>query len=76
MKQTETLPSVLDFAFEVIQMHRKIEDLESQVENLLHYRDEYFKLCDDTTKQTERLFGIVVTASLGDFETAQAIAES
>lgn len=76
MELAKAFPSVVDYAVEIVQMHQKIERLESEVESLLYYRNEYFKLCDDTVKQSNKLFDIMLTASIGDFETAQAIAES
>ena len=76
MESVRAFPTVVDYAFEVIRMQEKIESLESQVEHLLYYRDEYHKMCNDTTKQTDKLFGMMFTASFGDFEAAQAIAES
>ena len=72
----QSFPSVVDYAFEIVRMHQKIESLQAEVENLRHYKSEYFRLCDDTTKRSQKLFGMVITASLGDFEAAQAIAES
>ena len=76
MESIKAFPTVVDYAFEVVRMQQKIESLESQVESLLYYKNEYFKLCDDTMKQSDKLLGIMLTASIGDFETAQAIAES
>lgn len=72
----QSFPSVVDYAFEIVRMHQKIESLEAEVEHLRYYKGEYFKLCDNTTKQSQKLFGMVLTASLGDFETARTIAES
>ena len=50
MEPVRAFPTVVDYAFEVILMQKKIESLESQVERLLYYRDEYHKMCNDTTK--------------------------
>ena len=72
----QSFPSVVDYAFEIVRMHQKIGSLEAEVEHLRHFKDKYFEMCDDTAKHSDKLFGIVLTASLGDFEAARAIAES
>jgi hypothetical protein len=72
----QSFPSVVDYAFEIVRMHQKIESLEAEVESLRYYKSEYFKLFGDTTRHSQKLFGIMIAGSLGDFEAARAIAES
>lgn len=75
-EQFSRFPSVVDYACEIVRMHQKIERLESEVENLKHYRQLYCELCDAQYQNTQKLFGIVIAGSLGDVETAQQIANS
>lgn len=75
-EQFSHFPSVVDYAYEIVRMHQKIQRLESEVENLAHYKKLYFEACDNQVQQTQRLFGIAVAGALGDIETAQRIANS
>jgi hypothetical protein len=71
-----TTPSVVDFAVEVLQMNRRIMELEAEVERLSFFKEEYFKLMEHSNNHTNRLFGIALLGAIGDIEGAQALADS
>ena len=69
-------PSVVDYAFDIVLMHQRIQELEAEVEHLKSFRDMYFELLDQTNKHTNKLFGVALAGALGDIETAKKIAKS
>ena len=68
--------SVVDFAFEIVRMDRRIMELEAEVEHLSYFKYEYFNLMKDSRNHTNKLFGIAMLGALGDIGGAQALADS
>jgi hypothetical protein len=48
---------VVDFAYQIIDMQRRIEHLEAENENLRHYRKEYMDLLDRDIKHGKEMMG-------------------
>lgn len=72
----KVFPSVVDYAFDIIQMHQRIQELEAEVEHLEYFRDKYYELLNETHKHTNKMFGVVLAGALGDIKTAEEIAKS
>ena len=69
-------PSVVDFAVQVLQMDRRIGQLEAEINRLSYYEEEFYKLMEQSQNHTNKLFGIALLGALGDIEGAQALADS
>ena len=76
MKNTKLFPSLLDYAFEIVRMYERIQELEAEVAHLEGFRDSYFELVNESSKHTRKIFGIAIAGALGDIETAEKIAKS
>ena len=71
----QSFPSVVDFAYQVIDMHQRIQELEAKVAYLQDCRDMLSESVNDSMKNTDKLFGIMLAGALRDIETAKAIAD-
>ena len=73
---SRTFPSIVDYAYEIIRMDQEIQDLRAEVERLAYYKEQYLKLLDESSRHTNKMFGIAIAGSLGDIELAKQIANS
>lgn len=60
-------------AFEIVKMDREINELRAQVESLEWYRQEYFRLTEQTLERTQRMTGALICAAMGNTDGAKKI---
>ncbi len=56
--------SALDIAYDIIAMHRRIEELEWQVKHLEEYKKMYLELLDHTVKHGEEMTKHIVMLAI------------
>jgi hypothetical protein len=60
-------------AFEIVEMAREINELRAQVESLEWYRNEYFRVTEQTLENTQRMTGALICAAMGSPDMAKEI---
>jgi hypothetical protein len=64
---------LVSMAFEIVEMAREINELRAQVESLEWYRQEYFRVTEQTPENTQRMTGAIICAAMGNTEAAKEI---
>jgi hypothetical protein len=64
---------LVSMAFEIVEMAREINELRAQVESLEWYKQEYFRVTEQTLENTQRMTGALICAAMGNTDAAKEI---
>lgn len=66
--------SVVDMAYEIVDMHRMIQKLSSEIEDLREYKQKYFDLLNGSIEHGEKMIGgiLMLAMKMGDKEGVQS----
>jgi hypothetical protein len=64
---------LVSMAFEIVEMAREINELRAQVESLEWYKQEYFRVTEQTLENTQRMTGAPICAAMGNTDAARDI---
>lgn len=66
--------SAVDMAYEIVDMHRLIQKLSDEVEDLREYKQKYFDLLNGSIEHGEKMIGGLLTLAMkiGDKERVQS----
>lgn len=64
MKYIEQQINIVDLAYDIIDMHRRLIEQERQIEHLKSYESKYNQLLNDSIKQSNNMIGNCLTMLL------------
>ncbi len=68
MKYIEQQINIIDLAYDIIDMHKKLIEQERQIEHLKYYESKYNQLLNDSIKQSNNMIGNCLTILLSKGE--------
>lgn len=68
MKYLEQKINIVDLAYDIIDMHKRLIEQERQIEHLKEYENKYNQLLNDSIKQSNNMIGNCLTMLLSKGE--------
>lgn len=68
MKYTELKIDIVDLAYDIIDMHKRLVEQERQIEHLKEYENKYNQLLNDSIKHSNNMTGNYLNAILSKGE--------
>lgn len=68
MKYLEQKINIVDLAYDIIDMHKRLIKQERQIEHLKEYESKYIKLLNDSIKHSDHMMGNYLTMLLSKGE--------
>lgn len=68
MKYLEQKINIVDLAYDIIDMHKRLIEQERQIERLKEYENKYNQLLNDSIKQSNHMIGNYLTMLLSKGE--------
>lgn len=64
MKEMPRKMNVVDFAYQIIEMDKEIRSLRSEVIHLTQYKEDYFKLLQESVRHGEEMLGGILQIAM------------